>query len=70
VMMLAAAMVFLSRWIKRLPPLVIHMSRNSLWLYIGHLVLLYSIRPWIYLGKFEVAGTVACVALMLALMVA
>ncbi|MFU8894451.1 MAG: heparan-alpha-glucosaminide N-acetyltransferase domain-containing protein [Luteolibacter sp.] len=70
VMLLAAAMVFLSRWIKRLPPLVIQMSRNSLWLYIGHLVLLYNIRPWIYHGKFEVAGTIACVLLMFALMIA
>jgi len=70
VMLLAAAMVFLSRWIKQLPPLVIHMSRNSLWLYIGHLVLLYNIRPWIYRGKFEVAGTIACVVLMFALMIA
>jgi len=70
VMLLAAAMVFLSRWIKRLPPLVIHMSRNSLWLYIGHLVLLYNIRPWIHRGKFEVAGTIACVILMFALMIA
>lgn len=69
VLVLAAAMVFLSRWIKRLPPLVIQMSRNSLWLYIGHLVLLYTIRPWIYRGKFEVAGTLACVALMFALMI-
>lgn len=70
VMLLAAVMVFLSRWIKRLPPLIIHMSRNSLWLYIGHLVLLYNIRPWIYRGKFEVAGTMACVVLMFALMIA
>jgi len=70
VMVLAAAMVFLSRWIKRLPPLVIHMSRNSLWLYIGHLVLLYNIRPWIYRGKFEVIGTMVCVVLMFAVMIA
>lgn len=70
VMVLAAVMVFLSRWFKRLPSLVIHMSRNSLWLYIGHLVLLYNIRPWIYRGKFEVAGTIGCVVLMFALMVA
>jgi len=70
VMLLAAAMVFASRWIKRLPLLVIQMSRNSLWLYIGHLVLLYNIRPWIYRGKFEVSGTIACVVLMFALMTA
>lgn len=70
VMLLAAVMAFLSRWIIRLPPLIIQMSRNSLWLYIGHLVLLYNIRPWIYRGKFEVAGTLGCVVLMFALMVA
>ena len=70
VMLLAAAVVCLSRGIQRLPPLVIQMSRNSLWLYIGHLILLYNIRPWIYRGKFEVAGTLACVALMFALMIA
>jgi uncharacterized membrane protein len=70
VMLLAAAMFFLSHWIKRLPPLVMQMSRNSLWLYIGHLVLLYNIRPMIYREKFDVAGTLAGVVLIFALMIA
>jgi uncharacterized membrane protein len=70
VMLLASAMVFLSHWIKKLPPLVIQMSRNSLWLYIGHLIILYTILPKFYRGKFEVAGTIVCVVIMFVLMIA
>lgn len=70
VMLLASAMFFLSHWVKKLPPLVIQMSRNSLWLYIGHLILLYTILPKIYREKFGVPGTLGCVVIMFALMIA
>ncbi|MES2982074.1 MAG: heparan-alpha-glucosaminide N-acetyltransferase domain-containing protein [Verrucomicrobiota bacterium] len=69
VMLLASAMVFLSHWVKKLPLLVIQMSRNSLWLYIGHLILLYTILPKIYGEKFALPGTLVCVVLMFALMI-
>lgn len=70
VMLLASVMVFASHWIRKLPALVIQMSRNSLWLYIGHLILLYTILPKIHRGKFEVPGTIGCVVLMFVLMIA
>jgi hypothetical protein len=70
VMLLASIMVFLSHWVKKLPALVIQMSRNSLWLYIGHLIILYNILPKFYRGKFEIAGTLGCVGLMFILMIA
>jgi len=70
VLLLAAVMFFLSGWVKKLPPLVMQMSRNSLWLYIGHLILLYNIRPMIYQEKFGVGGTLCGVVLMFVLMIA
>lgn len=70
VMLLASVTVFASHWIKKLPSLVIQMSRNSLWLYIGHLFILYSIVPEIYWGKIGVLGTLLCVICMFLLMIA
>lgn len=69
VMLLASAMVFISHWVKKLPLLIIQLSRNSLWLYIGHLILLYTILPNIYDGKFGLLGTLISVVLMFALMI-
>ena len=70
VMLLASAMVIASHWIKELPTWVIQMSRNSLWLYIGHLLLLYALLPFIYQGTFGLFGTMVCVATMFMLMFA
>ena len=70
VILVGAFFAFLARFIKKLPPLMNQMSRNTLWLYVGHLVILYWIRPSIYRERFDVIGTIVCVIVMFALMIA
>lgn len=70
VILVGAVFAFLARFVKKLPPLMNQMSRNTLWLYIGHLMILYWIRPVLYRGRFDVGGTLICVAVMFALMIA
>jgi uncharacterized membrane protein len=70
VILVGAFFALLARFIKKLPPLMNQMSRNTLWLYVGHLVILYWIRPSIYPGRLGVAGTLVCVVVMFILMIA
>lgn len=70
VILVGAFFAFVARFIKKLPPLMNQMSRNTLWLYVGHLVILYWIRPMFYKDRLGVAGTLVCVVLMFGLMIA
>ncbi len=69
VILVGSVCAFLSRFITKLPTLMNQMSRNTLWLYVGHLILLYWIRPAISLQRFDVPMTLFFVALMYALMI-
>jgi hypothetical protein len=69
VILVGAVCAFLSRFITKLPNLMNQMSRNTLWLYVGHLILLYWIRPAISLERFDVPITLVFVVLMYALMI-
>jgi uncharacterized membrane protein len=69
VILVGAVCAFLSRFITKLPNLMNQMSRNTLWLYVGHLILLYWIRPAITLERFDVPMTLVFVALMYSLMI-
>lgn len=69
VLMVGALFAFVARFVKKLPPLMNQMSRNTLWLYIGHLILLYWIKPSIYQGRLGVVGTLICVVIMFGLMI-
>lgn len=69
VILVGAVCAFLSRFITRLPNLMNQMSRNTLWLYVGHLIILYWIRPAISLQRFGVAMTLVFVVLMYATMI-
>jgi uncharacterized membrane protein len=69
VILVGAVCAFLSRFINRLPNLMNQMSRNTLWLYVSHLIILYWIRPMITLGRFGVPVTLVLVIIMYALMV-
>jgi len=70
VILVGAFFALLARFIKSLPPIMNQMSRNTLWLYVGHLIILYWIRPSIYKERFDVVGTLVCVVVMFALMIA
>jgi hypothetical protein len=69
VILVGAVCAFLSRFIKKLPGIMNQMSRNTLWLYVGHLIILYVIRPMITLDRFDVATTLVCVVIMYGLMI-
>lgn len=77
VMLVGAFCAFLSRFIKRLPNLMNQMSRNTLWLYVGHLIVLYWIAPLLFdkYGipiedrRFDVKTTLVLVIMMYALMI-
>lgn len=60
---------FIARFIKQLPQLMAQMSRNTLWLYVGHLILLYWIRPLYTHQKHGVAGALIGVTIMFGIMV-
>jgi uncharacterized membrane protein len=69
VILVGAVCAFLSRFITKLPNLMNQMSRNTLWLYVGHLIILYWIRPIISLERFGVGMTLVFVICMYALMI-
>lgn len=69
VILVGAVCAFLARFIQRLPNLMNQMSRNTLWLYVSHLILLYWIRPMITLDRYSVPFTLALVFTMYVLMV-
>jgi uncharacterized membrane protein len=60
---------FIARFIKKLPHIMAQMSRNTLWLYVGHLIVLYWIRPLFTHARYNFPITLLCVAGMFALMV-
>ncbi|MFN5416241.1 MAG: heparan-alpha-glucosaminide N-acetyltransferase domain-containing protein [Flavobacteriia bacterium] len=70
VLCVGAIMAFLSLLIKDLPKFMKQMSRNTLWLYVGHLILIYQVVKPIIGGqtRFSVPMTMVCVALMFVLM--
>jgi hypothetical protein len=70
VILVGSFFALLARVVKKLPPLMNQMSRNTLWLYVGHLVILYWIRPVIYWDRLGVGGTLLCVVAMFLLMIA
>lgn len=65
-----AFMAFLTRVIKDLPLFLKQMCSNTLWLYAGHLVIIYQIvKPIIgYQTRFNVPITICCVIIMYFLM--
>jgi fucose 4-O-acetylase-like acetyltransferase len=69
VMAVGAVCAFLARFIKKLPKIMNQMSRNTLWLYVGHLILLYVVRPKFNNGRYDVGPTMFAVALMYLLMI-
>jgi uncharacterized membrane protein len=70
VILVGSFFALLARVVKKLPPLMNQMSRNTLWLYVGHLVILYWIRPVIYWDRLGVVETLLCVVAMFLLMIA
>ena len=63
-------MAFLSLIISDLPKFMKQMSRNTLWLYVGHLIIIYQfVKPIIgYKTRFNVPITLVCITLMFILM--
>jgi uncharacterized membrane protein len=70
VLSVGAVMAFLSLIVKDLPKFMKQMSRNTLWLYVGHLIIIYQIvKPIIgYQTRFSVPLTLVCIATMFFLM--
>lgn len=68
VLVLAAVMALIAKYLQAVPAWINRLTRNTLWLYVGHLIILYWIRPYFYRGKFEVLGTLVCVLVMFGLM--
>ena len=70
VLSVGAVMAFLSLIVRDLPKFMKQMSRNTLWLYVGHLIIIYQIvKPIIgYQTRFSVPITLCCIALMFILM--
>lgn len=70
VMCVGSFMAFLSLVVKDLPKFMKQMSRNTLWLYIGHLIIIYQIvKPIIgYNTRFSIPVTLLCITLMFILM--
>ena len=63
-------MAFLSLIVNDLPKFMKQMSRNTLWLYVGHLIIIYQfIKPMIgYKTRFNVPITLVCITIMFILM--
>jgi hypothetical protein len=63
-------MAFLSLVVRDLPKFMKQMSRNTLWLYVGHLVIIYQIvKPIIgYNTRFSLPITLVCIVTMFILM--
>jgi len=70
VLSVGAAMAFLSLYVRDLPKFMKQMSRNTLWLYVGHLIVIYQIvKPIIgYHTRFNVPITIICIVCMFILM--
>ncbi|TNE52969.1 MAG: DUF1624 domain-containing protein [Bacteroidetes bacterium] len=70
VLSVGAVMAFLSLLINDLPKFMKQMSRNTLWLYVGHLIVIYQIvKPIIgYKTRFDVPFTLVCIVCMFILM--
>jgi uncharacterized membrane protein len=70
VLCVGAVMAFLSLVVKDLPKFMKQMSRNTLWLYVGHLIIIYQIvKPIIgYKTRFPVSITLLCIVAMFLLM--
>ena len=66
----ASFMAFLSLYVKDMPKFMKQMSRNTLWLYVGHLVIIYQIvKPIIgYQKRFDVPVVILFVICMFILM--
>lgn len=77
VVLVGAVCAFLSRFIPRLPKIMNQMSRNTLWLYVGHLIILYWLVPPIFdsykvpmeMRRFDMPTTLFFVFLMYVFMV-
>lgn len=70
VLCVGSFMAFLSLVVKDLPKFMKQMSRNTLWLYVGHLVIIYQIvKPIIgYNTRFSLPITLVCIVTMFILM--
>jgi hypothetical protein len=70
VLSVGALMAFLSLYVRDLPKFMKQMSRNTLWLYVGHLIVIYQIvKPIIgYHTRFDVSITILCIVCMFILM--
>lgn len=70
VMCVASFMAFLSLYVKDMPKFMKQMSRNTLWLYVGHLIVIYQIvKPIIgYQTRFSVPIVMVCIVVMFILM--
>lgn len=70
VLLVGSFMSFLSMYVRDLPKFLKQMSQNTLWLYVGHLVIIYQIvKPIIgYRTRFDLPTVLVCVALMYLLM--
>lgn len=70
VLCVGAFMAFLSLVVRDLPKFMKQMSRNTLWLYVGHLVIIYQIvKPIIgYNTRFSLPITLVCIVTMFILM--
>ncbi len=70
VLSVGSFMAFLSLVVKDLPKFMKQMSRNTLWLYVGHLIIIYQIvKPIIgYQTRFSVPVTLVCIVIMFILM--
>ena len=70
VLSVGSVMAFLSLIIKDLPKFMKQMSRNTLWLYVGHLIIIYQfVKPIIgYKTRFNVPSTLLCICIMFILM--
>lgn len=70
VLSVGSVMAFLSLVVKDLPKFMKQMSRNTLWLYVGHLIIIYQIvKPIIgYQTRFSIPITLICIVTMFILM--
>lgn len=70
VMCVGSVMAFLSLIVTDLPKFMKQMSRNTLWLYVGHLIIIYQIvKPIIgYQTRFSIPVTLVCIVTMFILM--
>jgi len=70
VLCVGSFMAFLNLFVTRLPKFMQQMSRNTLWLYVGHLIIIYQVvKPIIgYQTRFNVPVTLVCIVCMFILM--